>query len=136
MSFGPHLLFDLSECQDIEKLRDNAFIKEFLLKLVDICKMTLIMGPHTHKFRGDDMDQDGISGILVIAESHISIHTAPENKTCSIDIFSCKDFDYWEGISYIVSSFKPLRFHYDIVQRGNSFPRYAQEEKKQLVLSS
>lgn len=123
MSFGPHLLFELGECLELNKLRDEEFIKGFLLKLVDICKMTLIMGPHTHKFKGDLMEQDGISGIVVIAESHIAIHTAPEFGTASIDIFSCKEFEYWEGIAYILSELKPLTYRHRIIDRGADFPR-------------
>ena len=123
MSFGPHLLFSLGECQEVNKLRDENFIKSFLLSLVDICKMTLIMGPTLHKFQGDSMEEDGISGIVVIAESHISIHTAPEHRTCSIDIFSCKEFDYWNGIAYIMKELRPNTYFHEIIDRGKHFPK-------------
>lgn len=130
MSFGPHLLFSLGECQNIDKLRDEEFIKSLLLNLVKVCKMTLIMGPHTHKFQGDRMEEDGISGIVVIAESHISIHTSPEDATCSLDIFSCKEFDYWEGISYIIKEFQPKKYFHQIIDRGEYFPKSLSKEKQ------
>ena len=121
--FGPHVLVECYKCNDIEKLKSEKFVKEFLLRLVDICKMTVIMSPEPHKFQGDTPDQDGVTGIVVIAESHISIHTYPEHRSFALDIFSCKDFEYYDAIQEILREFQPMKMSFNIIQRGEYFPR-------------
>jgi S-adenosylmethionine decarboxylase len=55
--------------------------------------MTKVAPPQVFKYIGSKPEDWGISGFVLIAESHISIHTFPERRYVNIDIFSCKDFD-------------------------------------------
>ncbi|MBA7613194.1 S-adenosylmethionine decarboxylase proenzyme [subsurface metagenome] len=55
--------------------------------------MTKVAPPHVFRYVGSKPEDWGISGFVLIAESHISIHTFPERRYVNIDIFSCKDFD-------------------------------------------
>jgi S-adenosylmethionine decarboxylase len=55
--------------------------------------MTPITEPQVLKYTGDNVEDAGVSGFVIIAESHISIHTFPYRQYVNIDIFSCKSFD-------------------------------------------
>ena len=55
--------------------------------------MTRITEPNVIEYNGPNYDDAGVSGFVIIAESHISIHTFPRRNYVNIDIFSCKAFD-------------------------------------------
>lgn len=81
----------------------------------------------------------GVSGFVLIAESHISIHTFPERGYLSLDIFSCKDFDYTQAVAYVTEVFSIARHELNLLDRGLEFPREARkvehllrQERKQL----
>tara|TARA_Y100000588_G_scaffold97236_2_gene105368 strand:+ start:470 stop:898 length:429 start_codon:yes stop_codon:yes gene_type:complete len=78
---------------EVEKLTDAELIRNFLDEYPASIGMTKILPPQVHLYRGNVPEDWGISGFVLIAESHISIHTFPERKYLNIDIFSCKDFD-------------------------------------------
>src|SRR6185437_17066451 len=70
-----------------------------------------------------DPAYSGVSGLVVIAESHIAIHTFPELDYFTMDIFSCKNFDHEKAIEYIRSAFDVEEMDRMLVQRGLSFRR-------------
>ena len=55
--------------------------------------MTKITTPHVYIYEGQKPEDVGVSGFVLIAESHISVHTFPARQYINIDVFSCKDFD-------------------------------------------
>ncbi len=75
-----------------EKLKDAGFIFDFLKSFSDRIKMTRVSEPLVFKYSCENTDW-GISGVVLVAESHISIHTFPEKEHAFIDIFSCKEFN-------------------------------------------
>ncbi|OLD78047.1 hypothetical protein AUF62_03320, partial [archaeon 13_1_20CM_52_20] len=97
--FGPHLTLDLSECNS-EKLSDLSYIYDLLDELPDVIDMHKITAPYVfvYKPKGNPTEW-GISGFVIIAESHISIHTFPDNKHAFMDIFSCKQFDIHKAVN-------------------------------------
>jgi len=65
----------------------------------------------------------GISGVVVIAESHIAIHTWPEHACASLDLFSCgSKFQVPIAIEYITQGFKAKQHDLQIVSRGKIKP--------------
>src|SRR5213080_508669 len=69
--FGPHLTLDLSEC-DRRKLSDLSHIYDLLDELPDVIGMHKITPPYTFIYRpGDNPSEWGVSGFVIIAESHI-----------------------------------------------------------------
>jgi S-adenosylmethionine decarboxylase len=91
-SFGSHLMFDCYGCSK-EKLSDPDFIFSFLDTFPAKIGLTKVMPPNVFKYPGKTTEEWGISGAVLIAESHISIHTFPDKEHAFIDIFSCKEFD-------------------------------------------
>lgn len=81
---GRHLLLELREAEP-KKLNDVEEIKRILMKAVEESGATLV----DYTFR--KFSPQGVSGVIVIAESHISIHTWPEYGYAAVDIFTCGD---------------------------------------------
>ena len=85
--------------------------------------MTPITHPDVFPYEGLVPEDKGITGIVIIAESHISVHSFEDKGYCFIDIFSCKPFDYNEAIRLTKEIFQPKDFEVKVVERGKDFPR-------------
>ena len=83
-ALGRHLLIELHDC-DPEVLNDLSAIREAMLKAAVDCG-AVVMGDSFHRF-----SPQGVSGVVVIAESHLVIHTWPEYGYAAVDIFTCGD---------------------------------------------
>ncbi len=81
-ALGKHLLVELNNC-DHKILNDINFIKEVMLAAANASGAT-VLGESFHQF-----SPQGVSGVLIIAESHLTIHTWPEHGYAGADIFTC-----------------------------------------------
>ena len=81
-ALGRHLLIELQDC-DKEALNDLSFLRETMVTAAIDCG-ALVLGESFHHF-----SPQGVSGVVVIAESHLSIHTWPEYGYAAADIFTC-----------------------------------------------
>lgn len=122
--FGPHLTLDLNNCNP-EKLSDFDLVFDVLNNLPDLIGMTKITQPYVFKYAGLVPEDKGITGFIVIAESHISIHTFQDKNYAFIDLFSCKPFDYTYAQQYLIKTFESQTPTIHIVERGLDFPRSA-----------
>ena len=123
--FGPHLMLDLYGCEK-KKLVDVKFVLNFLGELPKILGMKKVSGPHLLEYPAnpETWDKGGISAIVIIAESHISIHTFPHpNGYMNIDIFSCKEFDFALAEKKISEAFGAEKFEKNLLWRGREFPK-------------
>ena len=118
--FGPHLIIDASKC-NITKLADRHVIERILIEYPRAIGMTRIGGPYMFEYQSPDPDYSGVSGLVVIAESHIALHTFPYLDYFTMDIFSCKNFDYEAAISYIRDALDVREMDRMLIQRGLSF---------------
>jgi S-adenosylmethionine decarboxylase len=118
--FGPHLILDGTRC-DTRKLGDRILIEQLLSDYPAAIGMTKIGGPYMFEYQAPDPAYSGVSGIVVIAESHIAIHTFPELDYFTMDIFSCKNFDHEKAIQYIKGALDVREMDRMLVQRGLSF---------------
>lgn len=92
---GYHLVIDLFGC-NFDQLENTEYIIEMLKKLARALD-TKIVAKAFHKFH-----PQGFSGALIISESHITIHTWPEDAYIGIDIFTCsKCFDSRKILAYL-----------------------------------
>jgi len=122
-TYGPHLTLDLQNCNR-KKLEDLDFIFQILDKLPGKIGMTKITAPYVFKYtEGIIPDDWGITGFVVIAESHISIHTYPSKNYVFMDVFSCKEFDTNTAIKFITRAFEAKKADTHVVERGIGFPR-------------
>ena len=93
---GTHLII---EVVDGEGLDDEARIQQAFRDCVEECGATLLH-IHTHKF-----SPQGVSGVAVLAESHISVHTWPEIGYGAFDVFMCGDAEPWRAVDVLKSAF-------------------------------
>ncbi|MBI2239708.1 MAG: adenosylmethionine decarboxylase [Magnetospirillum gryphiswaldense] len=96
---GTHLLIDL---WGASKLDDIELVEEALRRCA-IEGGATILHCHLHHFQPNG----GISGVLVLAESHISIHSWPERGYAALDIFMCGDCDPYKAIPILKEAFSP-----------------------------
>jgi S-adenosylmethionine decarboxylase len=126
--FGPHLMLDLSKC-NAAKLRDYNLIFRILHELPEKIGMTRITEPYVFPYSGLIPEDKGITGTVIIAESHISIHTFQEKDYCFVDVFSCKNFDVEYAAEYLINVFESKKFEKNIVNRGKDFVRFQQPQE-------
>lgn len=120
--FGPHLILEAYDCPP-ELLADLNLVSQTLDNYPSQLDMTKIMPPYVFKYQGAVPEDWGVSGVVLIAESHISIHTFPDKGFVTLDIFSCRDFDVDAAVEYFCSIFKPERYDKELFMRGREFPR-------------
>ena len=81
---GKHCILELYDC-DHAKLDDEAFLRDTITTAAKSAGATLL-NLITHRF-----EPQGVTGLALLAESHISIHTWPENGYAAVDVFTCGD---------------------------------------------
>ena len=83
-ALGKHLLLELKDC-DTGLLNDMDYLREVLSDVARLIGATVI------KDSFYQFSPQGISGVVIIAESHLSIHTWPEYAFAAVDVFTCGD---------------------------------------------
>ena len=81
---GKHCILELYDC-DHAKLNDEAFLRTTITTAAKRAGATLL-NLITHRF-----EPQGVTGLALLAESHLSIHTWPENGYAAVDVFTCGD---------------------------------------------
>ena len=127
--FGPHLMLDLNSC-DFNRLNSLDSCFKLLSNLPDQIGMTKITQPYVFPYKGLVPEDEGITGMVIIAESHISVHTFPFKKYAFIDVFSCKPFDTDYAANFCIDLFKSTDPKICVTHRGEMFP------KKELIAAN
>ncbi|MEM7694353.1 MAG: adenosylmethionine decarboxylase [Pseudomonadota bacterium] len=107
---GAHLIVDL---YGGDRLDDIAHIEKTLVSCVEAAGATLL---HVHLHHFDD--NSGVSGVAVLAESHISIHSWPEHDYAALDIFMCGDTAPEACVEVLREAFQPDRIAVSEFLRG------------------
>ena len=111
-SLGTHLLLELKKCKK-NILADLDFVETAMLDAAAEAKATIV----EHKFH--EFNPFGIGGMVIIAESHLSIHTWPEYDYAAVDIFTCGDIiKPQEAAEFLVERFGSLEPQIMEVKRG------------------
>ncbi len=109
---GLHILMELSDCSQ-EKLNDLTGLELTLNKAAEISGATIIKSVF-HQF-----SPQGVTGVVVVAESHLAIHTWPEFGYAAIDFFTCNhNMDYEKAYHYLVQELSSKEHSYQTVKRG------------------
>jgi len=99
-ALGTHLLVELRDCNP-KIIKDLAKVKNALVSAAKEAKATIV-DISFHEF-----NPFGISGMVIIAESHLSIHTWPEYSYAAVDIFTCGDLIKPEvAASFLIKEFE------------------------------
>lgn len=121
--FGLHLTLDGYGC-DPQLLNDRATVSKFLTILAKKLHLKILFGPKVVYAPGNQRkDPGGYSGFVIIQESHFSVHTFPKRGFVSIDVYSCRDFDYKKASSFIKKFFRAHSIETNVVVRGRRYPQ-------------
>lgn len=110
-SLGRHELVELYDC-DHAILDDEVAIAEHMLAAARAAGATIV-GERVHKF-----NPHGVSGVVILAESHLTIHTWPEHGYAALDLFTCSDIDSDACFALLKKAFKARHHVSSVVSRG------------------
>ena len=122
-NFGEHFMLD-GYMGDREKLNDKNLVLKNLNELCSLLGMRKLADPQVYFAEGNNKkDPGGWSGMVIITESHISIHTFPKKGFLSADIYSCKNgMDLGLIENYLKVSFGLKEIEVNFVKRGTKYP--------------
>ncbi|MCZ6604030.1 MAG: adenosylmethionine decarboxylase [Alphaproteobacteria bacterium] len=106
---GLHLLLDMWGAAG---LTDPDFVETSLRQAAEAAGAT-VLHTHVHRF-----GNGGLSGVAVLAESHMSIHTWPERGFAAADIFMCGGCDAYDAAQALRARLAPARDHLTEMRRG------------------
>lgn len=107
---GKHFILDF---WDADKLRDASAIETAMREAADAAGAVLL-DIHLHQFSNND----GITGVALLAESHISVHTWPEHGYAAFDVFMCGEAQASLAVEHLKREFKPERCTIKEIDRG------------------
>lgn len=110
---GKHIILELYGVKDVKMLTDINILKSVLVTSAKMANAT-VLHEHFHHF-GEGY---GVTGTIILAESHITIHTWPERKYAAIDIFMCGKANPKLASDYIVKNFEPKTHSVQTIYRG------------------
>ncbi len=111
-ALGYNIVVDLFDCNP-QKIDDREFVRSTMLEAAKVAKASIITDIF-HSF-----NPQGLSGVVVIAESHIAIHSWPEFGCVAIDIFSCSEkLEHEKAIEYLKQAFEARKATVAKTERG------------------
>ncbi|MEX0639165.1 MAG: adenosylmethionine decarboxylase [Balneolaceae bacterium] len=111
-ALGRQILVEYYDCSE-STINNSVYVESSLLEAVSASGATII-SHNFHKF-----SPYGVSGVVVIAESHVAIHTWPEYRYAAVDIFTCGEtIDPWIIQEMLKSSFSSLNVSSMEMKRG------------------
>jgi len=111
-ALGRHLLLELYDC-NTELLNHIKNIEEILIDAAKIVQATIIETSFHH------FSPYGVSGVVVIAESHLTIHTWPEYNYAALDIFTCDEtMNIDKVVDFLRDKFSANKFEKKLIKRG------------------
>ena len=109
---GEHLIVELYDC-DFKMLSDVDKVQNIMLQAAKAAETTIIDSIFHH------FTPHGVSGVVVIAESHFAIHTWPEHKYAAVDLFTCGTKTMpWKAFRVVKKLFKSKHFSVMKMERG------------------
>jgi S-adenosylmethionine decarboxylase len=111
-ALGTHIVCELSGC-DARALTDIERVKDIMVMAAREANAT-VMETAFHRFQ-----PQGVSGVVVIAESHLSIHTWPETRYAAMDFYTCGDHtDPWKACEFAAKKLRASSMRTTEVKRG------------------
>lgn len=110
-TLGRHLLVEYRRCTS--EVLDDVAAMEFLLREAAAAAGATVLGAQFHRFQ-----PHGVSGVLLIAESHLSVHTWPEAAYAAVDFYTCGDCDPYRAHDAIAARLRPGSVETMLVTRG------------------
>jgi S-adenosylmethionine decarboxylase proenzyme len=110
-ALGRHVLLELYDCP-AAVLKDGAMLEQSMCNAADAMGATVVSA-HFHQF-----SPYGISGVVIIQESHLTLHTWPEYGYAAVDVFTCGDIDLEAGVNRLKEAMEAGRWDWKVYERG------------------
>ncbi len=111
-SLGRHVLAELYGCAS-EPLDDQELVQQYMREAA------LAAGAEIRECVFHKFSPQGVSGVVVISESHLAIHTWPELGYAAVDVFTCGEkVDPWDACRYLVDKFRAEYMTANEIKRG------------------
>ena len=110
-ALGIHILVEYYDCNK-EILKNTDTIEKSMLTAARTSNATIVESVF-HKF-----NPWGVSGAVIIAESHLTIHTWPEHNYAPVDLFTCGDIDYEAGLNTLKNLLESKHYEVKKILRG------------------
>ncbi len=112
-ALGCHIVAELSHC-DAEIITDLDLVRDSMVRAAELAKAE-VREVAFHRFI-----PHGVSGVVVISESHLSIHTWPELGYAAVDIYTCGNTaDPWLALRYLAEQFQSQSITASVIERGS-----------------
>jgi S-adenosylmethionine decarboxylase proenzyme len=124
---GLHIIADLYNCQKGELLVSSEKLRALCVKTCQETGLT-VLGEHFYQFNGVDGTQEGgATGAVVLAESHLAVHTWPERDGATLDVYVCNytadNTSKAEAVyAALITALKPADVLVERVIRGRDLP--------------
>jgi S-adenosylmethionine decarboxylase proenzyme len=124
---GLHIIADLYNCQKGDFLVSSDRLRDLCVKACTDSGLT-VLGQHFYQFDGADGTQTGgTTGAVVLAESHLAIHTWPERDGATLDVYVCNftadNTSRAEAVyKTLITALKPGEVLVERLQRGRDLP--------------
>lgn len=129
-----HIIVD-GFSESSEWLRDADQIRHLLRELVITVEMRSVMEPIVHQFTPcEEFPGDGVTGLVIIEESHISIHTFPEDGRFHLDVFSCRGFDTSVLFDYLSTLGIQKMFAVEVPRLDGSLGRHSPAREDSITI--
>ncbi|HTJ93211.1 MAG TPA: adenosylmethionine decarboxylase [Pararobbsia sp.] len=109
---GEHVIADLDDVDPV-LLRDAQFLERIMLEAADEAGAQ-VLSSHFHHFGGEH----GVTGVVMLAESHISMHTWPERRFAALDVFMCGNADASQAARYVCAALAVTKARVSSYRRG------------------
>jgi S-adenosylmethionine decarboxylase len=111
---GLHLIVEMYQCNR-EKLDDLSFLERIFVEAAQTAGATVL------KTGFQDFNPQGVSGMVIIAESHLSVHSYPEYGYAAVDVFTCgESVDTHRALDYLIEQLECKQHTVESLDRGTS----------------
>ena len=113
-SLGKHIILELYDCS-VELLSQPDAIQQIMESAATAMRAKIVKSTFHH------FSPLGVSGVIIIMESHLTIHTWPEYGYAAVDIFSCGVLDIEVGVVLLERELKAAKTERQMIERGRGF---------------
>lgn len=112
---GTEWLIDAENC-DPETLRDEDILRRIFARIIEDLGLKTVGVGSWHKFEGEG----GVTGLIMLTESHLACHTYPENGVATFNLYCCRTRPEWNWEANLKESLGAKNVNVQKVMRGNS----------------
>jgi S-adenosylmethionine decarboxylase len=115
MIVGTEWLIEAFNC-DAQKLRELAVLQDVFARIIKDLGLKTLGAPAWHKFGGEG----GVTGLVMLTESHLACHTYPEYQTATFNLYCCRTRPEWNWEANLKAMLCASEINVTKIERGNS----------------